>query len=70
VRLGANRMRLAALTQALLVKWGETRDTWRDDRAEQFERTYVVELASGVENSLGVVEKLDELLTQLRSDCE
>ena len=68
--LGANRMRLAALTQALLVKWGETRDSWRDERAEQFERTYIVELESSVENSLGVIEELDELLTQLRSDCE
>ena len=68
--LTANRMRLAALTKALLVKWDATRDSWRDTRAQQFEKTYLAELETGLGSTLGVVEELDELITKLRSDCE
>ncbi|HAB16676.1 MAG TPA: hypothetical protein DCE44_09525 [Verrucomicrobiales bacterium] len=63
-------MRLVALTKALLVKWASTKDHWRDDQARQFEQTYLVELEAGVENTVGVIEQLDEMLTRLRSDCE
>ncbi|MBN9690146.1 MAG: hypothetical protein J0M24_07895 [Verrucomicrobia bacterium] len=70
MRLTANRMRLTALTKSLLVKWAETRETWKDDRAQQFEQLYLRELEASVDASLGVVEELDELINQLRTDCE
>lgn len=70
MRMTANRMRLTALTKSLLVKWAETRETWKDDRAQQFEQLYLRELEAAVDSSLGVVEELDELINQLRTDCE
>jgi hypothetical protein len=70
MRLTANRMRLTALTKSLLVKWAETRETWQDNRAQQFEQLYLRELEASVDSSLGVVEELDELINQLRTDCE
>jgi hypothetical protein len=70
MRLTANRMRLTALTKSLLVKWAETRETWQDNRAQQFEQSYLRELEASVDSSLGVVEELDELINQLRADCE
>lgn len=70
MNLTADRMRLAALTKSLLVKWAWTKDYWRDDQARQFELTYLVELEAGVDNTVGVIEQLDELLSRLRSDCD
>jgi len=70
VNLTADRMRLISLTRALRVRWDHTKDHWRDDQAHEFERKYLVELEAGVENTVGVIEKLERLLTQLRRDCE
>lgn len=70
MNLTADRMRLTALTRALRVRWDQTKDHWRDDQARDFERTYLLELEAGVENTVGVIDKLDRLLTQLRRDCE
>ena len=39
--LTASRGRLAALTKNLAGKWYETKDKWRDNKANEFERVYV-----------------------------
>lgn len=70
MNLAADRLRLVALTRTLRIRWESTRDQWHDTRAEEFERTYLSDLEAGVENTVGVIEKLDGLLTQLRRDCE
>jgi hypothetical protein len=70
MNLTADRMRLTALTRALRIQWEQTKDHWRDDQAREFERTYLMDLEAGVENTVGTIEKLDALLTQLRRDCE
>ena len=70
MNLTADRMRLTALTRALRIQWEQTKDHWRDDQAREFERTYLTDLEAGVGNTVGTIEKLDSLLTQLRRDCE
>ncbi|MBN8246982.1 MAG: hypothetical protein J0L84_06005 [Verrucomicrobia bacterium] len=70
MNLTADRMRLVALTRTLRVRWESTKDQWRDDQAHEFERTYLANLEAGVENTVGIIENLDALLTQLRRDCE
>ncbi|MBL9176108.1 MAG: hypothetical protein JNL10_21375 [Verrucomicrobiales bacterium] len=70
MNLTADRMRLSSLTRALRIQWDQTRDHWRDDQALDFERTYLMDLEASVENTVGTIEKLDALLTQLRRDCE
>ncbi len=70
MNLTADRMRLSALTKALMVKWSATKDSWRDDRAREFEQTFLMDLEAGVDNTVGVIEQLDDLLTRLRNDCE
>ncbi len=66
----AHRSRLAALTRDLGLRWAETRETWRDARAEEFERTYLAELRSQVDRTVGTLEQLDVLLGKAREDCE
>jgi hypothetical protein len=68
--LRASRARLAAGTKQLLLKWDDTRSSWRDARGDEFERKYLAELEAGVEKALLVIEQLDEILAKLRSECE
>ena len=67
--LNASRGRLAALTKNLSGKWYETKDKWRDKKAEEFEQKFINDLTDNVSSALAVIEKLDATLTQIRKDC-
>ena len=62
--------RLAGSSKELALKWQETKNYWRDERSAEFERKYLQELFVGVDKAISVIEKLDELLKKVRSDCE
>ena len=70
MNLSANRSRLSAISKELSHRWRETKNHWRDARSEQFERKYLDELMVRVEKTVTVIEKLDEILTRVRKDCE
>ena len=70
MNLGANRARLAALTKDLLLKWEETRNCWKDARSREFEKKYIEEIRARVDTTAAAIEKLDALLTRVRTDCE
>jgi hypothetical protein len=68
--LSGNKGRLVGLTRDITLRWGETKNFWRDAKSEEFERRYLVELNASVNRAVLIVEKLDELLKKVRSDCE
>jgi hypothetical protein len=67
---GSSKSRLGAATKELALKWEDTKNYWRDEKSAEFERKYMQELFIGVNKSILVMEKLDELLKKVRSDCE
>ena len=64
------RTQLMSLTKDLLREWNDTRQVWQDAKAQEFERTYLVDLESSVNRALYGIEKLDAMLTKIRRDCE
>ena len=68
--LNANRVRLEMLTRDLLVRWDETKTCWRDARSQEFDRRYMQELRARVDKTSAMIDKLGELLTKVRNDCE
>ena len=68
--MAGSKARLTGLTKELSLKWEETKNYWRDAKAQEFERKYLQELFIGVDKTIGVVEKLDELLKKVKKDCE
>ena len=68
--LGGSKSRLSAVTKELLVKWRETKSYWRDAKSREFEHRYLEELFAEVDKSVTVIDKLDEILTKVRKDCE
>jgi hypothetical protein len=70
MNVSATRARLEVLTKELLRDWAETKAYWRDVKAQEFERQYLQELNGQVEKTGTILEKLGELLTKVRNDCE
>jgi hypothetical protein len=68
--LSGNRGRLMAVSKELHLQWTETKNYWRDAKGQEFQQRYLDELFVGVERTVTVIEKLDELLKKVRSDCE
>ena len=62
--------RIGALTKDLVNRWQQTKESWRDDKAIEFERQYMDELTVGVDKGMQVIDQLDKLLAKIRSDCE
>ncbi|HUC84288.1 MAG TPA: hypothetical protein VL970_03775 [Candidatus Acidoferrales bacterium] len=70
MNLSGNKSRLGGLTRDISLRWSETKNYWRDSKSEEFERRFMAELSANVNRTLLIVEKLDELLKKVRSDCE
>ena len=70
MNLSGNKSRLAATTKELMLRWDETRNYWRDAKSQEFEHQYLLELRIQVDKAVTVIEKLDELLKKVRSECE
>jgi len=68
--MNGNAAKLSALSKALAVKWDETKNHWRDEKSQEFERQYIEELLNGVDKAVAVMEQLDKLLAKVRHDCE
>jgi outer membrane murein-binding lipoprotein Lpp len=68
--LNASKSRLSALTKDLNAKWRSTRESWRDQRALEFEKQYMDELLSSVSTALNQIDKLEQTLNHIRRDCE
>ncbi len=68
--LSGDRNRLVSLTRELAVQWEETKAHWRDARSGEFEHRYLEELFVRVARADTVIERLDQLLQQIRSECE
>ena len=70
MNLSGNKARLAAISKELSLRWRETKNYGKDAKSQQFERKYMDELFVRVEKTVTVIEKLDEVLTRVRKDCE
>ena len=61
---------LTLATRNLQARWGETRFSWRDRKAEEFDEIYLSELAHSVNSAMRVIDELDQLLEKVHADCE
>lgn len=68
--LNASKSRLAALTKDLHAKWRETRESWRDEKAREFEQRYMDDLLTSVTNTLNSIDNLERILNQIREECD
>jgi hypothetical protein len=68
--LSGSKNRLVAITKELSNRWDETKNYWRDAKSQEFEQRYMIELFANVDKTVTVMDKLNELLTKVKNDCE
>jgi len=54
----------------LTNQWNMTKMTWRDANSENFERTYLLPLASDIKQAQSAMDTMSILLHQIHRDCE
>jgi len=67
---GGNAVRLANLTRDLLQRWRQTRESWADPKAVEFEERFLRPIESEVNSALPAIEQLESVLQRVRRDCE
>lgn len=70
MRMNAHAANLAALTRDLRRHWEETKVTWRDSQTLEFERRHLQPLFDCTDTAVAMIEKLDQALAKIHSDCE
>jgi hypothetical protein len=68
--LSANRGRLTGAARELSIQWEQTKNYWRDQKRDEFQKKCLDEVFIFANKTVTVLEKLDELLKKIRSDCE
>jgi hypothetical protein len=67
---GGNDVRLAALTRDLFERWRQTRESWMDAKAREFDDRFMKELETAVNLAIIRMQTLDAVLRRVRRDCE
>jgi hypothetical protein len=70
MNFGGDKSRLLGITRELGLQWEQTKNSWHDAKSAEFEHRYIEELQAGVNRTVMVIEKLDELLKKMKADCE
>jgi len=68
--LSGSKSRLAAISKELSLRWIVTKHSWHDSTSAEFQHRYMDELLARVDKTVTVIEKLDQVLSKVRSDCE
>lgn len=66
----ASASNLVQAAKELKAEWEQTKESWRDVKAQEFERTYLEDLPHHLARAASVIEELDVLLRKVRIDCE
>ncbi|MEI6176751.1 MAG: hypothetical protein WCS43_07660 [Verrucomicrobiota bacterium] len=61
---------LTLATRQLLSRWEETRHSWRDQKADEFENIYLSEISNNLNSTLRAMEELELLLDKIHADCD
>ena len=67
---GGHANRLAGLTRELRERWSQTRESWSDVKAREFEEQYLREVDTAVNTALTGLQHLESTLRKIRHDCE
>ena len=61
---------LTGTTRQLAERWEEPRLSWRDQKADEFEKAYLNEVFDRVASTVRVIEELEQLLHKVHADCD
>ena len=67
--LGTGRYQLYSSLETLCAQWDEIRPRWNDGVRQDFEEQYWNHVEPGVNAALAAMDRLTQVLGQLRREC-
>jgi hypothetical protein len=67
--LSAGRYQLYAALEALRLRWDDVRPRWQDAVRQDFEEEYWNEVEPRVNAALAAMDRLTQVLQQLKQEC-
>jgi len=64
------KSRLTGTTKEIALLWADTRNYWHDAKSQEFDEKYMRELFASVDRTATIIDKLNEVLEKIKSDCE
>lgn len=64
------RGQLAKAMKDLAQRWGETKMSWTDQQAAEFERRYVQQFEADLRQAVTAMEHMATVLNQVHRECE
>ncbi len=66
----AGGARIVGLTRELLNKWNQSKESWRDVKALEFEKKFMDELESSASHASSGIDNLERIILNIRNECE
>jgi hypothetical protein len=67
--MSAGSARLNHALRTLRERWDDTKGSWSDQVAREFEKNHLAPLEAQANTAIRGMEKLSEILHKLRQDC-
>ena len=64
-----SRAKLIQAAKKLMADWEQTREAWRDDNCQQFDKKYISPLESSIRAAALALERMDTMLESAQQDC-
>ena len=68
--LKASKAKLGRASKDLATAWERTRQTWRDQKAREFESKYITPLPDSITSAIAIIDELDSALSKIKKNCE
>jgi hypothetical protein len=65
-----SRGQLGEAMKDLFRKWSETKMSWYDAQAEEFETTFLIPLEGDLKSAAGAMDHMSVVLNQAKRDCQ
>jgi hypothetical protein len=68
--LKVSKAKLARASKDLATAWEQTRTSWRDQKAKQFESEFIAPLPDSISSAVAIIDELDQVLRKIKQNCE
>ena len=68
--MNAAQNRLTGLTKELRAEWEQTKHYWNDAKSAEFEKRFLADLFTSVNQTVNHIDTLERLLTKIHDDCD
>ena len=65
----SSKQQLLDSSKQLKNNWSKVREIWQDEKADQFYKTYILQLERQLKAAMESVDEIDEIFKEIQKDC-